>query len=93
MGNQQLDVGEEFILQIGSRQVPAIVQKINFVLDPVTFIQDQLRTNLQLNDIAEVSIRTNYPIAFDRYSDHKGTGSFILIDYQTSNTVAGGMIL
>ncbi len=93
MGNRQLALGEEFILQLGVKQVPAIVEQINYVIDPETLNKDQLRTHLQLNDIAEVIIRSNYPIVYDRYQDHKNTGSFILIDYETSNTVAGGMIL
>jgi sulfate adenylyltransferase subunit 1 (EFTu-like GTPase family) len=47
---------------------------------------------MNLNDIARVEIKTLKPICFDPYSKNRATGSFILIDELTNNTVAAGMI-
>jgi len=46
---------------------------------------------VRLNDIARVSLQTSAPLHFDRYRRNRATGSFILIDEQTNNTVAAGI--
>jgi len=49
--------------------------------------------NIGLNDIGRVSIRTASSLIFDPYKKNKITGSVIIVDEKTNNTVAGGMIL
>jgi sulfate adenylyltransferase large subunit len=48
---------------------------------------------LMLNDIGEAAVSTTRPLVFDRYSDNRATGSFILIDPATNFTVGAGMII
>jgi sulfate adenylyltransferase subunit 1 len=48
--------------------------------------------SIELNDLAKVQLDFTNRIAFDTYQDNKTTGSFILIDPDTNNTIAGGMI-
>ncbi|MDP8908987.1 MAG: sulfate adenylyltransferase, partial [Chloroflexota bacterium] len=45
-----------------------------------------------LNDIGRVRLRCSKPMAFDSYADSRATGSFILIDESTNDTVGAGMI-
>ena len=45
-----------------------------------------------MNDIGRVRLRTSRPLVFDAYADNRATGSFILIDEGTNETVAAGMI-
>jgi bifunctional enzyme CysN/CysC len=45
-----------------------------------------------LNDIGRVRLRTSKPLAFDPYARNRATGSFILIDETTNDTVGAGMI-
>jgi bifunctional enzyme CysN/CysC len=47
---------------------------------------------LKLNEIGQVTLRTSEPLVFDKYSKNRATGSFILIDETTNDTVAAGMI-
>ena len=47
---------------------------------------------LALNDIGRVRLRTSKPLAFDPYARNRSTGSFILIDEATNDTVGAGMI-
>ena len=47
----------------------------------------------RMNDIGRVTLRTTAPLFFDEYRRNRHTGSFILIDEATNETVAGGMIL
>jgi sulfate adenylyltransferase subunit 1 (EFTu-like GTPase family) len=49
-------------------------------------------TELALNDIGRVHLRTSRPLAFDAYARNRATGSFILIDETTNDTVGAGMI-
>ena len=46
----------------------------------------------RLNDIGRISLRTSAPLIYDRYKRNRTTGSFILIDAMTNETVAAGMI-
>ncbi|MDI9341132.1 MAG: hypothetical protein QM534_11240 [Sediminibacterium sp.] len=48
--------------------------------------------DMKLNDICKVLIKTADPISFDSYTDDRSTGSFILINENTNNTVAAGTI-
>ncbi|MBN4064852.1 GTP-binding protein, partial [Dehalococcoides mccartyi] len=45
---------------------------------------------LKLNEIGQVTLKTSEPLVFDKYSDSRGTGSFILIDESTNETVGAG---
>jgi sulfate adenylyltransferase subunit 1 len=45
-----------------------------------------------MNDLARVGIRAQHPLVIDSYAGNRATGSFILIDEATNNTVAAGMI-
>ena len=49
--------------------------------------------SLQMNDLARVGIKGPQPLAVDSYARNRATGSFILIDEATQNTVAAGMIV
>jgi sulfate adenylyltransferase subunit 1 len=57
-------------------------------LDPVT--NDK---NIRLNDIGRIQLRTTQPLFFDSYSRNRKTGSVILIDAFSFDTVGAGMIL
>ena len=50
-------------------------------------------SELEMNDIAQVEIMLQNQIAFDSYKRNKKTGSFIIIDSESNNTVAAGTIL
>jgi sulfate adenylyltransferase subunit 1 len=48
---------------------------------------------LKMNDISRVKIRTTHRLMIDSYRDNRNTGSIILIDEATNETVAAGMIV
>jgi bifunctional enzyme CysN/CysC len=84
--------GARYALKHTSRSVMAIVDGIEDMLDTHTLQRIDAPTELGLNDIARVRLRTSAPVAFDPYSRNRRTGSFILIDEATNATVAAGMI-
>jgi len=84
--------GGRYRLKHTSREVMAIVDGIEDMLDTHTLQRIGAPTELGLNDIARVRVRTSAPVAFDPYSSNRRTGSFILIDEASNATVAAGMI-
>jgi sulfate adenylyltransferase subunit 1 len=71
----------------------AMVKEIQYKIDINTYTRDTDNKDLTMNDIAKVKIRTTRPLMIDEYRDNRVTGSFILIDDATHETVAAGMIM
>ena len=59
---------------------------------PRTFSSSSTVDSLSLNEIGRVSLRTTVPLFFDEYRRTRTTGSFILSDEATNDTVAAGML-
>ena len=84
---------KKYILKHGSNEVTAMITKKLYTLDVNTFSKAQDQTlQIGLNDIARISIKTSKPINFDSFESNRANGSFILIDSQTNETIAAGMI-
>ncbi len=83
--------GGPYILKQTTNTVKAFIPRILYRIDVNTLHREAV-DKLSLNDIARVEIKTASPLYFDSYRNNHGTGSFILIDPHTSNTVAAGMI-
>ncbi len=81
----------QYLLKHTTQTVKAFVRNVSYRIDVNTLHREAVET-LRLNDIARVEIHTASPLFFDSYRNNHSTGSFILIDPHTSNTVAGGMI-
>ena len=69
------------------------VTDLLYKVDITTYERTQGHTEFGLNDIGCIRLRTAQPIYFDAYAQNRITGSFVLVDEQTNNTVAAGMIL
>jgi bifunctional enzyme CysN/CysC len=91
-GESELTPGGRYTLQHTTRSTRAVVQQLEYRLDVNTLHRDDGATGLGLNQIGRVRIRTQTPLLFDAYRRSRDTGSFILIDEATNNTVAAGMI-
>lgn len=83
----------KFIVRHTTNDVQAIVSEVKYKVNINTLhkIEDDLE--LKLNDIGRISIRTSAPLFVDSYSKSRITGSIILIDPLTNETVAAGMII
>jgi bifunctional enzyme CysN/CysC len=91
MADEPLHPGRSFWLKCGTKTVSATVTKIKHQLN-VNTLEKLAAEQLTLNAVATCNLSTTAPLVFDRYRDNKTTGSFILIDRLTHNTVAAGMI-
>ena len=92
MTDKPLAPGGRYALKHTTRWTRAIVDSISFGLDVNTGEQRAVQ-HLGLNDLGRVRIRTTTPVIFDPYSRNRTTGSFILVDEATNDTLAAGMIL
>jgi bifunctional enzyme CysN/CysC len=75
-----------------TRTVRAMVKDLQYRLDVNTLHRDMEATELGLNDIGRVQLRTTQPLFVDDYSRNRITGRFILIDEATNATVGAGML-
>ncbi|MFI7223161.1 adenylyl-sulfate kinase [Nonomuraea angiospora] len=83
--------GRSYLLLAGSRSVPAVVTSVRGRMDVVSGKQFAART-LGLNDIGTVELTTDTPICLDGYRTCRETGSFLLVDRVSKETVAAGMV-
>jgi bifunctional enzyme CysN/CysC len=91
MGEEPLLPGRPYSLKCGTATARATVTSLAHKTDVNTFSELATR-QLELNEIGLCNISLAEPIAFDPYDENKETGSFILIDRFTNDTVAAGMI-
>ena len=87
-----LQVRRVYALKHTTRNVRAMVTDLRYRLDISTMHRDLEATALELNEIGRAVLRTTEPVFADDYRRNRVTGSFVLIDEDTHQTVAGGMI-
>jgi sulfate adenylyltransferase subunit 1 (EFTu-like GTPase family) len=92
MTERPLRAGGRYVLKHTSRNATAIIESIEDVVDVHTLQRTQPAEALALNDIGRVRLRTSVPLAFDPYTSNRRTGSFILIDEASNETVGAGLI-
>lgn len=83
----------KYTLMHTSNEPKAMIKNVLYKIDINTYNRDEEDKELNMNDIGRISIRTTRPIMLDEYRDNRVTGSFVLIDDATHETVAAGMIL
>jgi bifunctional enzyme CysN/CysC len=91
MSEHPLVPGRSYLARIGTRTVPTTITTLKYKIDPNT--REHLAAHtMGLNDLAFCNVSTGAPIAFDAYAQSRQTGSFILIDRFTNQTVGAGMV-
>jgi sulfate adenylyltransferase subunit 1 len=76
-----------------SNEQKAIIKEVVYKINIETLDRNMQDKNLGMNDISKVKIRTTKPLMVDPYRENRTTGSIILIDDTTNETVAAGMIV
>jgi bifunctional enzyme CysN/CysC len=91
MGQEAGYLGRSYWLKLGTSLVGAQVTHVKHKLNINSF-EKLAASQLELNDLSVVTIKTDKPIAFEAYRDNSPLGSFILIDRMNNQTVAAGMV-
>jgi sulfate adenylyltransferase subunit 1 len=83
----------KYLLRHTTKETKAIVQELRYQVDIETLHKKEGTSALGMNDIGRIALRTAAPLFYDSYRRNRLTGSFILIDLGTHETVAAGMIV
>ncbi len=86
-----LDLNRKYIIKHTTRMVKCLFSRLEYRVDVNTLAHHET-VLLNMNDIARVAMKTQQPLSLDHYSKNRFTGSFIVIDEASNNTVAAGMI-
>ena len=87
-----LDARRNYLLRHTTREVRARIGGIDHLWDVATQERQPAPDTFRMNDIGHVGLTLAQPVFADRYADNRVTGSFILVDEATNNTVAAGLI-
>ena len=93
MNEKKLVLNGKYSIKHTSKNARCIVKEIKYKMDINNLHRLENDKEIGLNDIARISIRTTSPLFIDEYKRNRNTGSLILIDEATNETVGAGMIL
>jgi sulfate adenylyltransferase subunit 1 len=93
MGNESFDSKKKYTVLHTTNMVRCIIKEVLYKVDINTLHREESDIEIRMNDIARIKIRTTKPLLCDSYSKNRSTGSLILVEEATNNTVAAGMII
>jgi sulfate adenylyltransferase subunit 1 len=93
LNEKKIIPGGKYHIKHTTREARCIIKDIRYKVDINTLHRIEEDKNVGLNDIARISIRTTVPFFFDKYRMNRTTGSVILVDEGTNETVGAGMIV
>jgi bifunctional enzyme CysN/CysC len=93
MAERPLQLGGRYALKHTTRWTRAVVTELLYRIDVNTGHRDESSTEMKLNELGRIRLRTMTPVICDPYKQNRTTGSFILVDEATNATVAAGMLL
>lgn len=83
----------KYIIRHTTKEARCIIREVRYRMDVNTLHRDTTSHQIGMNDIARISIRSTVPLFVDPYQRNRSTGSVILIDEGTNETVAAGMVI
>ncbi len=92
MDNKPFQKGQKLVLQQNSFRAKAAIKSIEGKIDIHTLEATEETTEIHLNEFCKVTIKSAETVSFDSYAKNRKTGAFILINENTNNTVAAGVI-
>ncbi len=93
LNHRPLNVGGKYIIRHATDETRAIIKDVHFKVN-INSLENILDDKLvKVNDIAHITIKTLKPLKYDSYGENRITGSLVLIDENTFETVGAGMIV
>ena len=93
MSEKNILLNGKYSIKHTSQNARCIIKEIKYRIDINTLHRIEDKKEIGLNDIGRIKIRTTRPLFFDSYTRNRNTGSIILINEATNETVAAGMII
>ncbi len=88
-----LDERGKYVLKHTTKEARCIIKEVRYRMDVNTLHRDMMDKKIKMNEIARITIRSTLPLFVDAYQKNRITGSIILIDEGTNETVAAGMVI
>ena len=92
MSNKNMIIRGKYTIKHTTQTARCIIKEVKYKVDINTLHRNEEEKKVGLNEIARISIRTTKPLFFDSYTRNRNTGSIIIIDEATNETVGAGMI-
>ena len=93
MNDKKMIPRGKYTIRHTSQTARCIIKEVKYKMDINTLHRNEDDLEIGLNDIGRITIRTTKPLFFDSYRRNRNTGSIILVDEATNETVAAGMII
>lgn len=93
LNHRPLSIGAKYIIRHATDEVFGIIKDVYFKVN-INALENVIDDKVvKMNDIAHISIKTSKPLKYDLYADNKVTGSLVIINEATYETVGAGMIV
>jgi sulfate adenylyltransferase subunit 1 len=93
LNHRPLSIGAKYIIRHATDEVFGIIKDVYFKVN-INSLENVIDDKVvKMNDIAHISIKTSKPLKYDLYADNKVTGSLVIINEATYETVGAGMIV
>lgn len=93
MNEKKMMIGGKYTIRHTSQTARCVIKEVNYKMDINTLHRLEKDKKISMNDIGRITIRTTKPLFFDSYRRNRNTGSIILVDEATNETIAAGMII
>jgi len=93
MNEKKLNIGGRYAIKHTTQDTRCLIKNVSYKININTLQQIENDKEICLNDIGRITIKTTKPLFFDSYRKNRHTGSLILIDEATNETVGAGMII
>ena len=93
MSQTPLQTRTKIVVKHTTNECLGLVKELKYKVDINTLHRIENISSVEMNDICRISIRTSKPLFFDSYKKNRQTGSLIIIDEQTNETIGAGMII
>jgi sulfate adenylyltransferase subunit 1 len=93
LNEKPLIPGGKYIIRHTTNEARCIIKSVNYKINVNSLEKNHDSKSVDLNEIGQMTLRTTKPLIFDSYKSNRVTGSIILIDEGTNETVCAGMII
>jgi sulfate adenylyltransferase subunit 1 len=93
LNNSPMQPGTKYLVRHTSNEQKAMIKEIVYKIDINTLDRNAGDKSIGMNEIAKIRLRTTKPLMIDPYRENRTTGSLILVNESTNETVAAGMVV
>jgi sulfate adenylyltransferase subunit 1 len=93
LSEKPMVLGGKYAIRHTTSELRGIIRGLKYKVNINTLDENREDQSVELNEIARITLKTSKPIFYDSYKENHITGSIIIIDEATNNTVGAGMII